>query len=84
MGQFRNPSEGKQFGPEDLTTMSEVFDAVWSTVAQDFAGMPPDDVTSARTILARNIIYSASVGHTDRAVLESMVSIAPTLPLRRD
>ena len=84
MGQFRNPSEGKQFGPEELTTMSEVFDAVWSTVAHAFAGMTPDDVTSARTILARNIIYSASVGHTDRAVLESIVSIAPTLPLRRD
>ena len=64
--------------------MSEVFDAVWSTVAQDFADVAPEDVTSARTILARNIIYSASVGHTDRAGLESIVSIAPTLPLRRD
>ena len=84
MGQFRNPSEGKQFGPEELATMSEVFDAVWSTVAQDFTGMTTDDVAHARTILARNIIYSAGAGHMDRDVLESIVSIAPTLPLRRD
>jgi hypothetical protein len=81
MGQFRNPCEGKQFGPEELATMSEVFDAVWSTVAHDFKGLSTDDVAQARTVLARNIIFSASVGHTDRDVLEFIVSIAPTLPL---
>ena len=84
MGQFRNPIEGKQFGPDELATMSEVFDTVWSTVAQDFSGLPTDDITHARTVLARNIIYSASAGHTDRDVLASIVSMAPTLPLRRD
>jgi hypothetical protein len=31
MGPFRNLSEGKQFGPDDIAMMSEVFDAVWST-----------------------------------------------------
>ena len=84
MGQFRNPSEGKQFGPDELSTMSEVFDAVWSTVAHDFKGKAPDDVANARTVLVRNIIYSASVGHTEREVLETIVSVAPTLPMLRD
>jgi hypothetical protein len=64
--------------------MGDVFDAVWSTIAHDFTGMPPEDVANAQTILARNIICSASVGHADRDILESIVSIAPTLPLRCD
>ena len=84
MAQVRNPSEGKQFGPDELTTMSEVFDAVWSTVARDFEGKTSDDLANARTVLARNIIHSASVGHIERDVLEDIVSIAPTLPLLRD
>ena len=84
MAQFRNPSEGKQFGPDELTTMTEVFEAVWSTVAHDFEGMTFDDVANARTVLARNIIYSASVGHTEREALETIVSVAPTLPMLRD
>ena len=64
--------------------MSEVFEAVWSTVAHDFNAMTSDDVANARTVLARNIIYSASVGHTEREVLETIVSVAPTLPMLRD
>ena len=84
MAQFRNPSDGQQFGPDELTTMSEVFDAVWSTVAHDFKGKTSDDVANARTVLARNVIYSASAGHTDRDILETIVSVAPTLPMLRD
>jgi hypothetical protein len=84
MTAFRSLVVTHQFGPDELTIMSEVFDAVWSSVSHDFAGKTADEVASARTVLARNIIYSASLGHTDRDVLEKIVSIAPTLPMRRD
>ena len=84
MTDFQNLVVSEQFGPNELHTMSEVFESVWSTVKQEFEGKTAEEIVSARTVIARNIIFSASIGHTDREVLEKIVSVAPTLPMRRE